>query len=216
VKTGKDAFEECVFGAEAIAYVRLTMSYGATLFRLALSRAIDEGTIVAYLPKDYPERARYNFEQGGVWECYDGSDEMEGDDYWNDSQMYVASLCARFLSGHEDACVIFEDYIHDPDRDPPVGVRYFKYKSETYLILQHQDAGDLCHILEVSFNKASQHHRRGLMTYCKALNPTVADQPVSLELLESMAELTSHIIVGAYDEEAELIWSRAGVNLNLG
>jgi hypothetical protein len=209
-------FKEYRVGREGTAYLRLDLSYGLTLFRLALNKEIDQGVIAAYLPERFAHANLGNFDVGGVWECYEPMDDAHADDDWNESQRYIGEVCASFLAAHRDACILFEDYVHDASIDPPKNVRYVSYKREVYLLLQHHDCGNLPLILDIIFNKASLHCRRGMLTSCNALEGIVQHQSASLEVLETTALAASHIIVGAYDEEAELIWSKKGVRFGLG
>jgi hypothetical protein len=191
---GNIMLKEFALGAEAVTYIRSELVHGHTFARLLLDLPLEEGYVMTYLPTTIDDKTLYRFE-GGVGKA---SSEI----LLHETVLFVSRCLSKNLHGY----AIFEGYRPSESILAASNRQYFFYGSEeTYYFSSTS-------VLEQVENAA-----RGGRSYpyVGALTSLSEDQPsiqtgteVPREILEELAAQTTHIIVGAYDDEGYLIWTR--------
>ena len=187
--------QEIELGEAGLAWVRKSLESGNTLAKLLLGRRLEVGRVFTYLaPGVSPDRAA-EFRRGGLFSDVPS----EIDAKWPAVvTAYLASADGRF-------CVV-EDIAGrgDPVMDSP-GERYFVQGSDVYDFLPsgvwtHEE---IRHFL----SKARQYPSVCALTKIPVGPSLSPRQEVPIETLQLLASNTSHILVGAYDEESYVLWT---------
>ncbi len=187
--------QEFSFGVEALSYLQSSLSEGGTLAQYLLALPLSDGYIWSRLPVTVSTAKRMRFTEGGV-------------DPSGESELWLATFIGRYLQGRQNAYAVFETLWrpHDPglarQRD-----HFFTHGPEVYSFLTSRDR-DLQDI-SWTVRGARDYPFIGALT---TLPENAADlEPhaeVTTDVLREVALRTEHILVGAYDAEAELVWSR--------
>jgi len=202
--------KEFHFGPEAIVYIREQLAKGLTLASYLLRLPLEEGVVRAYLPDTASEEAAQNFREGGVREgifldelaSYMALPKEEEDDS-------LTTLILEHLAKSDAPLVVFEDAAGSPEfpawQSPKH--QYFIFNSEVYHFLNPQDV-DLRRIHRTIWT-AHVYPFIGILTSRSTAEQEIGDrQKVTADTLEKLANRTRHLVIGAYDLEGELIWSR--------
>ena len=128
----------------------------------------------------------------------------------------IVKFVKDYLSEHERGYAIIETVgrVGDPWINL-LTVPYFIFESVVYIFLSHQcrGLGDVRILL---------HHARdypfvcGLTSLPPPLPPIVTGQLLAKEAIEQLAMNVEHILIGAYDAEGFLIWSKGRPNEGAG
>lgn len=204
--------KEFEFGSEAISYIRWILSQGKTLSKLLLDLPLEDGRVRTYLPETVSEEATRQFKHGGVIKRSDvrvqrGKLIFELVER-KESDLQLATVIADYLHGGASRHAIFEDALHNPG-DPGLAKtegRFFTHGTDVYFFLTAQDQD--VDFITTTFRAAKSYLFTGVLTEGAASGLIQANRPVQVETLEELARNANHILIGAYDGEAELIWSR--------
>jgi hypothetical protein len=212
---------EISLGPEAIGYIRECLSYGKTLARYLLEKLdLESGSVTTFLPPDVSEEARTQFKWGGKFKrdpatfvyhtAPDGSrTRMEPVPNTNP---WLVSIVEAFLRGAEGRVCIFEDALVRPS-DPcfsSLKGRLLIFGDEVYYFLSSEDREGK-RIAETVREAANVWP--GLIGALTSVAGEAALSDEAREItaaqLRVLAESVEKIVVGAYDGESYLIWSRA-------
>jgi hypothetical protein len=211
-------YREICLGEEGIEYIKTCLSGGKTLANLLL-QAVDSaaGKIITFLPSDISEETANQFTSGGkLKEDLTPKKEMiksdeskltivrtANTDFWLRSNIHL------FLTSKDRPLCIFEDDLAKPT-DPWLSsekMQIFTLDDEVYHFLLSVDAED--EKIDQAIGKASSYLFVGVMT--SVPHETAFPrrrQVITLEDLRTFSERTEKIVVGAYDGEGYLIWSK--------
>ena len=208
---------EIRLGREAAEYMRQRLRRGNTLARYLLERHdLDRGTIVTFLPPGLSEEDIEDLESGGNLpppgpsKCVTlpGGARGIAVPVSDEAAPVLAARIRAFLYQEERGLCVFEDAWSDPGEPRPEHVRdrMLTRGKEVYFAC----TGELeAEAIRRTFRVIPFWILLGAMTSM----PQVGRFPrrrgnVSRGELRSLAENTKKIIVGAYDGESYLIWSR--------
>ena len=178
----------------AIAYLRANLESGHALARHLLALPLDAGSVAATLPADAPDPAFSRFDAGGV--THRAATEPE-----------LAALVLGHLRQGGGRVAVFEDALSR--RGDPVlakqGGRYAFVGDEVYhVLLPGDDGGQVI----AAARRATSFSFIGVLTSTPG-DGLAGGQELSPERVEALARRAEHVLVGAYDGEGVLVWSRA-------
>ena len=185
------------FGDEAIAYVRSQMSQGHTLSKFLLQLLPMRGSVRTYLPESCPASTVRNFNTGGVTT----TDETRSK-WVHFISDYLGKLPGRRYAVFESLARPGDPYLSVTDS------RFFSYGDEVYCFLtsEDRDPGRIVHTMR----DANPYPFVGVLTRMARNRPQVqAKHEVAENVLQALAFSAEHILIGAYDNEAVLIWDSA-------
>jgi|CXWL01.1.fsa_nt_gi hypothetical protein len=193
-------FEIVQYGEEAIEYIRsqleLGREYDRTLPQLVLQRVpLDKGQVTAYLPRGTTLKDRLDFEGGILFEPMDYG--------------YIADFVANHLANGPEQHGIFQDNFAS-DSSPVFEdehLKLFFYQSEVYYFLANDDM-DKDRIIETLKTYGDYPSIAVLTSLPKNERRILHRDQIEQGLLEKLVDRVEHLLVGAYDEEVKLVWSR--------
>jgi hypothetical protein len=188
--------EERSVGAEALAYIDNCLLRGSTLAHKVRSVDLASGEVITYLPEGADPRAMLRFDEGGI-----------GDQ--DASRSWVCSLVCRYLNSAAGRCAVFETpwLCTDPCVHDWSALQWFSHAGALFAFV----ASGCCSTQAVA---AALHaaRRYPFIAVLSQFSPDMLCRwqgvDFATELLGEMAARTDHILVGAYDEESALLWSR--------
>jgi len=214
---------EISLGKEAIIWVNKTLTQGKTLAKYLLeSLELSAGRVITFLPPEANiERAKTEFEWSvmplapkseWVWleKTPDGKEPVAIPVHTTDQPQIT--IIQEFLKDNDKHLCIFEDMMMcSTDRlaskqTHPV----WTYGKEVYHVVF---GGKTCSVDElrkvIRSSSSAWQHFIGIMT---SWHNSVYDQPLRKEFtaleLKTLAERTEKLLIGAYDNEGYLIWSK--------
>jgi hypothetical protein len=191
--------KEVAFGARAIAYIRTLLEGGATLSRALDRLPLEAGRVVAYLPQSAtgdagggPEPER--FDAGGVASVAQ-------------TEPALVRFVAGVLAASPDACLLLEDAVARPEFPyvSKAGLRYVTLKGEVYWAVSHATADEVT--VRRALRQAASYRLVGALAGSGEASSWTSGQEVPPETIEALAGRARHILAGAFDGEAVLIWS---------
>lgn len=197
-------YRKVPLGHEAIQYIKDCLKDGKTLSNLLLDICyLDNGQVFTYLPSYLEEKDIKQFKVGG--KIQKGFLE-EGN---SETDLWLFSEIRSFLTVNNNKICIFEHALARPN-DPWISLKkplFFTYTDEVYIFLSSA----------VAESKKIEHAVRAAVAYLFiGVMTSVPYEPcflrsgkvVTYEKLKALAEKTERIIVGAYDYEGYIIWSK--------
>ncbi len=215
-----NACEERSLGPEALEYIRECLAEGKTLARHLLERVdLESGTVTTFLPSDVSKEAASQFRTGGKLErdpetfvyrtAPDGSrvrwEPVPNTDPW------LVSIVQAFLRAAEGRVCILENALARPS-DPGLSrfqSRLLAFEDEVYHVLLSRELEGTEIARAIGEARCAYPPLIGVITFlaAEAGLPDEARDITSAQL-RVLAERTQKIVVGAYDGEGYLIWSK--------
>jgi hypothetical protein len=184
------------FGPEATIYIRKQLSWGKTLADLLLRLPLEEGQVIAYLPTTASFEKSRDFETGGIAKT-------------RETRPRLIAFISDYLSKPGKRYAVFEDpnaQVGDPHLQSS-REQFFSHGIDVFSFLTPQDH-DSERIL-YTVTSVSAWYFIGILTSIEKGEPDIQNRQIATkELLIELAKRTEHILIGAYDNEAKLIWSR--------
>ena len=175
--------------------MRSCLAGGNTLSRSLSARPLEKGRVLTYLPSDVETARAAKFEWGGLFQG--GAEEI--------TSKWYALISAHLRRADRQYCII-EDIAAPGDAclSSP-SEQFFAFRSEVYdfLSLPPQSVADARQFL----SKARQYPSICALTKIPDAPPFSPRQEVPIETIHLLARNTSHIMVGAYDEESYILWT---------
>lgn len=199
---------------DAITYLRSCLSDGKSLSAHLLRLPLDEGRIVTYLPLTASPDAIKGFSVGGIIPTVRLPREVDSDESEivqlsrTEVELKLADLISAYLNRSGRRYAIFEHALAEPT-DPwlvQTPAKFFTYRSEVYVCLTSQDISN--EAIMSAIRTAATYRFTGILCTTSSLPDLSTGQVVEQDILRVLAESTQHIIVGAYDGESEIVWSR--------
>lgn len=188
-------FRDVGSNAEAIAYIRTCLEQGNTLARYLLDLPLEEGRVIIPLTVTVNEVTYSNFAVGGVTAR-------------NDTEPLLADFISAYLDGENGRYAIFEDTLAQLGDAflSSSKTQFVAFETEIYYFLSSRESNSKTIISVV--RQATSHLFIGVLTSLAAENDLHTEQAITLELLTAIVQHAEHILIGAYDGEGVLIWSR--------
>lgn len=191
-------FKEFSLGPEALHYVRSCLSAGNTLAELLLDLALEKGQVTVFLPATVTLAALQRFDVGGVAT----RSEMEAS---------LVPYVKTYLQGPGKRYAVFEaiEQVDDAYLSSVTMERFFTFRHEIYYFLgpHERDSATIAGAIRA----ARAYPFIGALTSIPRGRPDIqVGQNMESDFIEELAARTAHILVGAYDEEGALIWSKCG------
>ena len=222
-----EAYKEITLGPEAVDYVRDRLVTGKTLAKLLLDRGdLDKGKITAFLPTDADLSKVNNFSRGGVLpapplETYhhyttpDGTKTVMAPVPGTSNQL--AAMVQEFLNRSDKRIGLFESAVAKPtdgflSTPNAKDLRVLSFQGNVYYLLKHQDNSEK---IEKTLRYAKSFRALGVLVHLSKdkflpFGEDSVPKELTLDELKVLAEETEKMIIGAYDGEGYLIWTRNG------
>jgi hypothetical protein len=210
-------FEEHEFHENAIAYLKKCLSHGKTIAKLLLERDdLDDGAIRSLLPKSVSREAVLDFESGGklprtntvrVPDKPSLRIELKAN-----SDPALAAEILKFLRNDAENLCLFEDALAAAG-DPflkSLDSRLWFYGDEVYHLITSTDS--VTEKILQAIRPARSWLTIGVLTDGPPRNQYGDRGNLSFLDLNLLAQQAEKIIVGAYDGESYLIWSKPKVS----
>ena len=203
-----------IFGNEAAKYIRSRLAGGFELSKLLLDVPLEDGEIVAFLPASIDPARSDDFAHAIVPMDVARSVSVNGMTITPSGRHPIAiairneltDMIVSFLLGRAGRCVVFEDGTSKVGdewlmRENP---QYFSYEQVVYHFLLPKDAN------EASVRNTIAHARSwmflGVMATCTEINDAPSGVAVPHSLLRSLRAGIEGLVVGAFDNDSDLIW----------
>jgi hypothetical protein len=197
-------YRKVPLGHEAIQYIKDCLKDGKTLSNLLLDICyLDNGQVFTYLPSYLEEKDIKQFKVGGKIQ----RDFLEEGN--SETDLWLFSEIRSFLIVNNSKICVFEHALARPN-DPWISLKkphFFSYTNEVYIFLSSAEAES--EKIEHAVRAAVAYLFIGVMTSMPYESCFLrSGKVVTYEELKALAEKTERIIVGAYDYEGYIIWSK--------
>ncbi len=209
---------ETVLGNEAISYIKDRLSNGQTLAKFLLANSdLDSGKVVTFLPPSANHSRVRDFKRGGLLPTRPESEWIHA--IGPIGQQFVMKpvpkadeglvrVIQNFLKSSKAHLCIFENSLARPS-DP-----YLKellssmliLGEEVYHLLKSEDADEKT--IRNTVSEARSYLEIGAMTSTTLPDQLFTKKEITANELKTLALNTQNIVVGAYDGEGYLIWSK--------
>ena len=187
--------------------------------RLLKRQDLVKGKVIACIPRRTPQEALYHFREGvhlkaelnKIIGSKGRTQEMrsvpEEDTYY-----WLLRVVMEYLGDEPDKVCMFDSWTKSPD-DPALAKLDLPphiFQNQVYFALFHKDANKK-EIVSSIIGHATEPFFFGVMSSFPAgsgLDPKGGE--ITDDVLEVLAQRTEKIVVGAYDGESYLIWSKPG------
>lgn len=210
-------FQRLEFGADAKAYIRFQLSTRSSFWRYLCELPLEMGRVFAFLPLTPTIRDLLHF----AWHINSREDLESGtvdSEYREKEREFIAS----FLLGPSNRLAVFYGGTAPPLKRPVRlvgGVTTFfftrsfpnNYSSEVptitdmYYLVRAGVSGDT---LDEGLSVAQRMPFFGALTSLPEGRPLPGSEELDDQMLRSLASRTESILVGAYGDDATLIWTR--------
>ena len=182
------------FATEAVLYIQASLFDGDTLSRHLLGLPFNNGRVATHLPATVSSETAQRFEVGGATTS-------------NNTVSHLVDFITVYLSqGRRYAVFEAIERCGDPCLSP-LEQPFFIHDSEIYYFLDSKDfdSEKVKRLVQV----ARSYPFIGVLTSLPESDPGIrVAQEVTESVLEKLAARTTHLLIGAYDAEGVLIWSR--------
>lgn len=217
-----DNYKEIVFGSEGITYLQKWLERGGKTLAKALLQAqpLERGRVAAMLPTYVSDEKALQFEGGVLKEPPPETHYIETDPSgkrWRwvrkpTTEPCLVEIIQGYLKADEGRICVFEDYLARPSDPVPPSRRdhMVTFKEECYQIVTWKDSTAEKIKATIREAKAGWPPLIGAMTsvpkeYDLALE---AGKEIAIADIRLFAERAEKLIIGAYDGEGYLVWSR--------
>ncbi len=179
----------------AIPYIRSSLAAGSTLAQHLLRLPLDEGRVITHLPEETSPEAVEQFETG-----YRAS--------WREIREHLVTFIAAYLKGYEKRYGIFETFVRlgDPAFHP-LEEQFLSHKQEVYDFVSSEDSSS--DIVYATLRLARPYPFVGVLTSIPEDRPNIRTGHVlTIDEIEMLTSRAEYILIGAYDDEGTLIWSK--------
>jgi len=220
-----DAYKEITLGPEAVDYIRDRLAEGKTLAKFLLDRGdLNKGRVTTFLPSEADLSKVNNFSRGGVlptpppethhhYTAPDGTKTVMVP--VPDTSTELAAMIQGFLQQGDARICLFESAVAKPtdgflSTPNAKDLRVLSFQENVYYLLKRQDDREK---IEKTLRYAKSFRVLGVLVHLskdKFLDEDSVRKELTLDELKVLAEETEKIVVGAYDGEGYLIWTRNG------
>lgn len=214
-----NTYREIQLGGRANAYIREYLARGNTLaMHLLQQQDLGQGEVTTYLPSDISIEEAMRFTTGGKIQVLTRSAHfLEGSDgsMWKvdpipNTDSYLADVIQAFLEETQDRVCIFEDATSKPN-DPvlsPSDERILVLQEEVYYVLFGRSASE--EVIRQTIRDANSiwHFVCAMISFQSSEMSFCERRQITSHELQVLAKGTEKLVVGAYDGEGYLVWSR--------
>lgn len=185
-------------GADAVSFIRSELAQGRDLAALITKLPLEQGSVVTFLPASVGAQELGDFGSGGVA----GGDQNEN----------LAQLIGAYLGSDVKRICVFEHPA--ARRGDPVRSSDFFTVGDTVLTFVTAVASQSR--VERAAREAHWYPGIGILSSLREGEPPIPPQSVQPEscLVDLVANI-EHLLIGAYDAEGWLVWSKPGSTLAL-
>ena len=175
-----------------------------------------DGRIITYAPQDSPEDSLYQFREGGKLKIdpativYQEGGRLEPIPNTNS---WLIAIVQGHLRGGPDRVCVFEDSMSSPSDAWIAGSRLRPqvFENVVYFALFNRDAEDKQKVENTIRHTKNVWLFYGVMSSLpEEMHLDPEGGPINSDVLEMLARRAEKIVVGAYDGESYLIWSKPG------
>lgn len=180
-----------------IKYIRQELSRGFTLARYLQVLPLESGHVMTYLPPDYTYEEAVDVERTIVVAP------------WPTFRIVVEELW-QYIHESDTNCVVFEDSTRKPEY-PFMQTQmqmWCQYENTVYhwFDSKHNDDFDMMY---GAIRSIPGYPRIGVLTSLPNTDAAIKDrQTLTEEIIATLAQRTTAIVVAAYDDSANLVWHR--------
>lgn len=210
---------ELHLGPEAISYIRERLAHGKTLAKYLLERVdLESGTVMTFLPSDVSKEAASEFKWGGKLKrdpaTFVYHTEPDGSTTrWEpvpNTDPWLVSILQEFLGAGRERVGIFENELASPG-DPWLSswdMQTLIFENEVYHLLSNKDADNEQTILTTIRGAGNWLFIGAMTSLSEPSDLPLEGGTLDDQVLKMFAERAAKIVVGAYDGESYLIWSK--------
>jgi|GEM_PF-1123840 len=220
-----DAYREITLGPEAVDYIRDRLAEGKTLAKFLLTRGdLDKGRVTTFLPSDADLSKINNFSRGGVLptpppETHHHYTTANGTRTLMvpvpGTSTHLAAMIQAFLKQGDARICLFESAVAKPtdgflSTPDAKDLCVLTLDEDVYFLLKENDDREM---IDKTLRYTKSFRVLGVLVHLsedKFLDEDSVRKELTLDELKVLAEDTEQIVVGAYDGEGYLIWSRNG------
>src|SRR5258706_4481118 len=190
--------KERMLDADGIVHLRDYLAQGGTLAKELLALPLERGHIATSVPASADPKAVIRYDTGGL---IMGGGAIE----------LIAELSARNLDRASGRYAVFEDRVAEATDQWLISSQlpYFTSRNEVYIYLTHE-TGDV-QAVERVIRYAYTFRYLQILSHLPKVERIPLGQSVNIDLLLALAHGTDAIIIGAYDGEGFLVWTRDGL-----
>lgn len=212
-------FSERQLGRSALLHIRKRLQAGKTFAnRLLEALDLEEGIVITYLPDNVSDEGAHEFRHGGKLPPADESTWRRGPGVIfipkENTDEWLTARIESFLSKSSERVCIFEEGIaraSDPFWSKKDGKREFVafVGDEVYYVVRSAETADQVSDA-VNYASSAWPGSLGALTTADPDDPILINREIDPAQWPVLAARTEALIVGAYDAESYLIWSRQG------
>jgi hypothetical protein len=190
---------EIELGDSALDYIKEELANGDLVAKFLLQQIkFEQGVIRTHLPDDVNDKATLDF-RDSVAKDYQAM--------YTETHKWVAGFITAYLSQQKNNIAVFET-LGSP-KDPFLQRRkpqYFSNQQNVYVYT----AGNSYDEQEISqiLREARGYPCVGILTSLSNIKTISSEQTVSDDFIQKLVKETKHIIIGAFDEDGFLLWSK--------
>lgn len=187
--------KEFRFGGEALSYMTSQLAQGDTLARLLLELPLADGEIWTFLPPMTSSQDRRQFQKGGIVKKLI-------------TEKWLIPFILEHLRAGPRHYAVFETLARAGDPSLSTGeLPYILYGKEVYYFLRGSLHSQEAIRRVIRF--ARGYPFVGTLTCLPGNFAEISEgEQVSASTLHDFAKLTDHLLIGVYDDESRLVWSR--------
>lgn len=212
--------QERTLGVEAIEYIYSCLAKGKTFASYLSTLNLKKGRVITFLPIEVSEEVAKQFELGGKLPVPPPKAHIsftsEDGSKWRMAPKPNINLCLveiiqKFLTKGQEHICIFEDALAKPSDPYMVSstVPWLAFNDEVYYFLSWRDTDS--RKIEQVIKEASNVYPPtigAMISVPDSREFTFEERKITIDQLKILAERTEKIIIGAYDGEGYLIWSK--------
>ena len=220
-----DTYKEITLGPEAVDYIKDRLAEGKNLAKFLLDRGdLNQGRVTTFLPSNADLSKINNFSRGGVLpapppETHRHNTTPDGTRTVMvpvpDTGTELAAMIQGFLKQGDARICLFESAVAKPtdgffSTPNAKDLCVLTLDENVYFLLKENDDRDM---IDKTLRYAKSFRVLGVLVHLskdKFLDEDFVRKELTLDEMKALAEDTEKIVVGAYDGEGYLIWSRNG------
>jgi hypothetical protein len=216
------SYKEISFGPEAIRYIRESLQDRRTLSRYLLQNTdLDQGRVTTVLPSNVSDESAKQFTIGGklplplersIFHYKDPHGKQWRVEPTPSSAGVLTTIIQTYLNAGGQRLCLFEDEWRQPEYPAikRIGTRILFFQNEVYHVLTERDIDR--NIIAQTVKNANGDVIIGvMMPLSKDIVLHYKERAINQEQLQALAVCTEKIIIGAYDGEGYLIWSKKAI-----
>lgn len=193
--------KELEIDAQAVSYIRQELNEGDAFAQYLLDLPLEDGRVISYLPSEVYPMGNQDFRQSIFLST--------GIKIASEAKLKIQGFISAYLGKGGRSYAIFETLGRTGDAWlTTTDISYFIHDSKAYSFLTPEDS-DLQSILEALRRARHYPFVCGLTSLSDDDAQIQSFQETATSVLRNLAANAEHIVIGAFDAEGYLIWSRS-------